>query len=290
VTAAIATYGAELGELAKWVDEQIALGVTRLVLRHKSEESGSDQLVREFPILDAGGPAHIADAIRSRAHDEGRHFRGKSLYGVFAYRDRDYVDRYFFTVEGEMEVSNLGLRDATLSGVTSQLMRHNEASARLAIGQTLDVISHYKALLTAREKRIEELEEKYFKVVELYERLTSMQHERELETIRMQQNEKRNEFLREKLDMIAPVLMSKIVPGASKGGALGEELIRQFLKSLTPEQMQNIVGSLAPEQAAVINEIYVAYGEREVAKDAAKKTAGNSSNGKKASTGTNAGT
>ena len=48
-------------------------------------------------------------------------------------------------------------------------MRHNEANARLAIGQTLDVIGHYKALLAAREKRIEELETKYYRVVELYE-------------------------------------------------------------------------------------------------------------------------
>lgn len=276
MTEAIAAYGHELGELAKWVDEQITLGATRLVLRHKSEEGGPDQLVRDFPILDAGGPARLADIIRSRAHEEGRHFRGKSLYGVFAYRERDYLDRYFFTVEGEMEAGSFLQRDATLSGVTTQLMRHNEANARLAIGQTLDVIGHYKSLLVAREKRIEELEAQHFKVVELYERLASMQHERDLETLRVQQTEKRNDFLREKLDMIAPVLMSKIVPGASKGGALGEELIRQFLKSLTPEQMQGIVGALAPEQAAVINEIYVAYGEREVAKEAAK---GKSKNG-----------
>jgi hypothetical protein len=113
--------------------------------------------------------------------------------------------------------------------------------------------------------------------VELYERLTSMQHERELDVKRLEQADKRQEFLREKLDMLAPVLMSKIVPGANKG-ALGEELIRQLLKSLTPEQMQTIVGALSPEQAAVINEVYVAYGERELAKDDAKKK-----NGKKQS-------
>ena len=152
-------------------------------------------------------------------------------------------------------------------------MRHNEANARLAIGQTLDVISHYRSLLAAREKRIEELEAKYWKVAELYERLTSMQHERDLEVMRIQQADKRQDFLKDKLDMLAPVLVSKVLPGAAKGGALGEELIRQFLKSLSPKQMEAIVGSLSPEQAAVINEVYVAYGEREVAKDEAKKNA-----------------
>jgi hypothetical protein len=271
MNASIATYAPELGALTQWLERQVADGATRVLLRQKTDEGG-EQLVREFPLA-GEDPTTLADMIQRRAHDDGRHFRGHSLYGVFAYRERDYLDRYFFGVDGEETHPHFGQREANLSGVTSQLMRHNEANARLAIGQTLDVIGHYKVLLTAREKRIEELEAKYWKVVELYERLTSLQHERELEVKRLEQADKRQDFLREKLDMLAPVLMAKIVPGATKG-ALGEELVRQFLKSLSPEQMQSIVGSLNPEQAAVINEVYVAYGEREVAREKAKKPNG----------------
>jgi hypothetical protein len=269
----LATYSSpEHSDLAQWLERQVADGATRIILRQKTEEGG-DTLVREFPVDPSAATNSLADMLHRRAQEDGRHFRGRSLYGVFAYRDREYVDRFFFAVEGDQEQQHFGTREANLSGVTSQLMRHNEANARLAIGQTLDVIGHYKALLAAREKRIEELETKYWKVTELYERLTSMQHERELETMRMAQSDKRQEFLREKLDMIAPVVLSKIAPGASKGAALGEELVRQFLKSLSPNQMDSIVGSLKPEQAAVINEIYLAYGEREVAKEEAKKNA-----------------
>ena len=268
---ALTTYSSpELSDLAQWLERQLADSATRLVLRQKSEEGG-EQLVRDFPAGGAPSPAALAEAIYRRAHEDGRHFRGRSLYGVFSYRDRDYLDRFFFVVQGDEDHSSFGSRDANLTGVTSQLMRHNEANARLAIGQTLDVIGHYKALLAAREKRIEELEAKYFKVTELYERLTSMQHERDLEVMRIQQQDKRQDFLKEKLDMLAPVIVAKMVPGASKGSALGEELIRQFLKSLSPKQMESIVGSLSPEQAAVINEVYVAYGEREMAREDAKK-------------------
>jgi hypothetical protein len=274
----LTTYSSpELSDLAHWLERQVADGATRLVLRQKSEEGG-EQLVRDFSTGEAASPAILAEGIYRRANEDGRHFRGRSLYGVFSYRDRDYLDRFFFVVQGDEDHSSFGSRDANLTGVTSQLMRHNEANARLAIGQTLDVIGHYKALLAAREKRIEELEAKYFKVTELYERLTSMQHERDLEVMRIQQQDKRQDFLKEKLDMLAPVIVAKMVPGASKGGALGEELIRQFLKSLSPKQMEAIVGSLSPEQAAVINEVYVAYGEREMARDEAKK-AGKKTNG-----------
>ena len=118
-------------------------------------------------------------------------------------------------------------------------------------------------------------------VAELYERLTSMQHERDLEVMRIQQSDKRQDFLREKLDLLAPVVLAKVAPNAAKNAALGEELLRQFLKSLSPQQMETIVSSLKPEQAAVINEIYVAYGERELAKEEAKK------NGKKTNGTTN---
>ena len=260
-------------DLAQWLERQLEDGVTCVVLRQKAQ-NGAENLVREFAIEENGGGATLlANTIHARAADDGRHFPGKSLYGVFAFRGGTYVDRLFFSVEGEEDEQRFGMRDANLSGVTTQLMRHNEANARLAIGQTLDVITHYRSLLAAREKRIEELETKYWKVAELYERLTSMQHDRDLEVLRLQQSDKRQEFLRDKLDMITPVLMSKVMPGVAKGGALGEELIRQFLKSLSPQQMEAIVGSLSPEQAAVINEVYVTYGEREVAKEEAKKNA-----------------
>ena len=258
-------------ELADWLERQLTEGATRLALRHKSEDGGGEALVREFSMNEGGTVPGLADLVYRRAQDDGRHFRGRSIYGIFAFRENEYLDRFFMAVEGAEDPAYFGLRDASLSGVTQQLMRHNEANARLAIGQTLDVISHYRNLLAAREKRIEELEAKYWKVADLYEQLTSMQHQRELEVMRMQQADKRQEFLKDKLDMLAPVLMSKVMPGASRSGALGEELVRQFLKSLSPKQMEAIVGALSPEQAAVINEVYVAYGEREVAKDAAKK-------------------
>jgi hypothetical protein len=39
--------------------------------------------------------------------------------------------------------------------------------------------------------------------------------------------------------------------------------MRQFLKSLTPAQIEALMGLLRPEQAAVIGEVYEAYAKRE---------------------------
>jgi hypothetical protein len=103
----------------------------------------------------------------------------------------------------------------------------------------------------------------------MYEELLSMRHERELELLKAQNAEKRKDHLLDKLDMLIPVAMSKVLP-AGKTPALGEELMRQLLKSLKREQLEAIVGNLSPEQAALIHEIYVAYAAREETRDAKK--------------------
>ncbi|HEY8075118.1 MAG TPA: hypothetical protein VIF62_13435, partial [Labilithrix sp.] len=137
---------------------------------------------------------------------------------------------------------------------------------------TADIIEYYRRALDARDRRIDELEARHSKMLELYEDLQSMRHERELAVIREHRADQRTQFLKEKLDMLAPVLMNKLLGkgagGASGAPVLGEELMRQFLKSLTPEQIEALMGMLRPEQAAVIGEVYEAYAKRESAKDA----------------------
>ena len=99
MTTSLAPYAPELGGLAQWVERQLADGATRFVLRQKSDDGG-DQLVREFAATEGSANA-VADLLFKRAHDDGRHFRCRSLYGCFSYREREYLDRYFFAVEGD---------------------------------------------------------------------------------------------------------------------------------------------------------------------------------------------
>jgi hypothetical protein len=257
-------------DLAKWLAARRSDGCTLVVLRHRSFDA--DQQVREWPLAEDSDMNDLAQQIESCAADDGRHFRGPTLYGVFAYREpgTPYVARTMLRVEGQ------GAREAFFSeteapdarGITSQLMRHNEVAARMALTQTSDIIDYYRRALDARDERIEQLEARHFKTLELYEELQSLKHERELDVIREQRADQRTQFLKEKLDMLAPVLMNKLLGKGGAGGAqappvLGEELMRQFLKSLTPSQIEALMGMLRPEQAAVIGEVYEAYAKRE---------------------------
>jgi hypothetical protein len=96
--------------------------------------------------------------------------------------------------------------------------------------------------------------------------------------LKAQNAEKRKDHLLDKLDMLVPIAMSKVLP-ASKTPALGEELMRQLLKSLSRDQLSALVTHLSPEQAALIQEIYLAYCEREEQRDAKKNAANGKPNG-----------
>lgn len=279
----------ELVELARWLQRQVDEKRSRVVLRQRS--STGDQRVREWRLADVNA-SELASVIYAGAVDDAKHQKGTVQYGLFAYVDghKSHADRLLFCIEGESErtrstaLATLGaggdddddemplerIQKANLMGL---LMRHTHASAQLALGHTVDIVRHYKEESERKDARIRELEEAREKALAMYEELLSMKHERELEMLRAQNSEKRKDQLLDKLDMLVPIAMSKVLP-ASKTPALGEELMRQLLKSLTREQLGQLVSHLSPEQAALIHEIYIAYCEREEQRDAKKKTNG----------------
>lgn len=283
----------ELVELARWLQRQVDEKRSRVVLRQRS--SGGDQRVREWRLVDIIA-SELAGAIYAGAVDDAKHQKGIVQYGLFAYVDgqKMHADRMLFCIEnpdgkrstalatldagGEDEDDGAieRMQKANLMGL---LMKHTHASAQLALGHTVDIVRHYKEESERKDARIRELEDRHEKVLAMYEELLSMKHERELEMLRAQNSEKRKDQMLDKLDMLVPIAMSKVIP-ASKTPALGEELMRQLLKSLSREQLSQLVGHLSPEQAALIHEIYVAYAEREEKRDAQKKANGvNGANG-----------
>ena len=278
------SYTGELVELAKWLQRQVEEKRSRVVLRQRA--SAKDQRVREWRLVDENA-SELATAIYAGALDDARHQRGVIPYGVFAYVDgqKSHADRTLFTIDkgnekgrgqstalARLDDEDEGIEREQKSSLMGLLMRHTHASAHLALGHTADIVRHYKEDSERKDARIRELEERHTKVLEMYEELLSMKHERELESLRAQNSEKRKDHLLEKLDMLVPIAMSKVLP-ASKTPALGEEMMRQLLKSLSREQLSALTGHLKPEQAALIHEIYVAYCEREEKRET-KKTRG----------------
>jgi hypothetical protein len=76
--------------------------------------------------------------------------------------------------------------------------------------------------------------------------------------------------------MLAPVIISKVLGAGmpkGQGSILGEEVLRQFLKSLAPPQMAAIMNALNPEQVVAIGEIFERYSDREAERQRAAAAA-----------------
>jgi hypothetical protein len=281
--------GAELVALTRWLQKQVSEKRARVVLRQRIQ-GGENQLVREWRLADIVA-SDLATAVYERAIEDATQQRGAVQYGLFSYAEgqKNYVDRTFLNVESGPTKEKPSTAITTLDtledderaqrvGVVGLLMKHTHASAQLALGSTVDIVRHYKEESDRKDARIRELEERQTAVLRMYEELLSAKHERELEMLKAQNSEKRKDHMLEKLDMVIPIAMAKVMP-ASKTPALGEELMRQLLKSLSREQLGALTSHLRPEQAALIHEIYLAYCEREEKRDAKKNGANGHTNG-----------
>jgi hypothetical protein len=280
---------AELEELRAWLVDVLSDERARFELRRRG--IGSEERCGVFRVEASADVGRLAEEIMTRAVRDARHFRGPQSYIVAASQDEEGGNEVRTVVEvaGGRDVAERGgdIELASTTGLLGQLMRHNESDQKSISGQFSAVFAAYEQLLAARDriieqrdKRIAELEARELKVHELFERLTTAEHERRIELLRIEQADKRAAFAQEKIDMLLPVLGSKVgtaLLGPGKPGQpplFGEEMLKQFLGSLDMAQVNAIESILRPEQIPLIAQLYNAYAERDAQ---AKKAAANAS-------------
>jgi len=263
------TFSLEHVDIANWIRIQINEACARMNLRQRIGDGEAH--VREYPLAANSDADALAEEVMNKVYEEARVLRGPTTYALFSYKAGalSHCDRKFLRVEGMSGSSDVLVGETEApdgKGLVSQMMRHTEASAKIGLGQTLAIVEHYKQILRERDARIATLEAMHNEVMAQREEVLSMQHERHLEMVREQRVERKEAFMRQKLDMLAPVIMSKLLGAGApngKGSMLGEELLRQFLKSLSPEQIGSMTGALNPEQVVTLHEIFTRYSDRE---------------------------
>lgn len=288
VSAAPGSFSDHLALMA-WLERMLEAQAVRVILRQRTERGG-DQRVAEWPL--AGELEPLAREIAQKAQDDARqqqHQRGRALYGVFAYRatDKKAFDRHFLgSSQGSAAVARSSVEsildpapDALQPGASpvtvllSQLMRHNEASAHMALGHTDDIIAHYQRIVGALERRVQELEERESEALELLREMRTLDREEKQQEARAAKEATREKFLQEKLDMGLSLLAAKFAGG--RGGAvpgpLMDDLVSKLMGSFDGAQLEALTTSLRPEQAMLVAEIYAAYGKRAVDADASQQ-------------------
>jgi hypothetical protein len=270
-------------DIRDWLEVVIERGAERIDLRVRND----DARVTDWPILpkasnDSGrepsAPAKMASEIARAAEMDGRAQSGdKVFYGVYAYaRDDRQIHRLFFEVGGRGGKAS-GRDDEvppTFVGLVQQTQKQNAELHRLLIMSQEGRAEASDRMIAKLSERLDQMESKRVMVIETWERLATMQIDRETHKHQMVLEESRQKFLVEKLDMLVPVFLNRLLGGGPGKGSpfFGEDMVKQLLGKMSTDQVDQIMKGAAvewkPDQIMLFAELYLAYQQKH-AKDAA---------------------
>lgn len=261
-----------VSDLTRWIPEQIRKRASRFVLAQRVGDS-AHHTVDEWTTAELTDAGALAETIYATAVRDAQALKASQAYGVFALRDDrpEPISRMYFRIDagaiGWMQPADT----PDERGVTSMLMRHTEASARLALGHSRGIldqyerlqeqtVAHHGRLLEQAYARIAILEAREIEALQLRDQLQSTAREKEMALAQLTRRTELQKLAIDKLSQFAPLILAKLgrgegpTPSANVVGAI--DVLTQFIVSITPEQFQEIAPLLRPEQMALLAHLY----------------------------------
>jgi len=291
---------------ARWARSQLSTkDISRISLRlQDSNAQGTIVETWERAQLKIG-PEEIITAIYTAAEMDARQFSGMQTYFVFFYVEdgkEGSVFRSSFRIQGgqaksEDLMSMEGSEAPTGKGLVSQLMRHNEATMRVALMGAQAAQSTLTGIIREMAGRLERVESREMKVMELHERLQDKTLERDIKRDNSKAlREVATELGNKLLPMVGQVMGQKLMggmmpppppPPPSVAAASPEEpqqpsqeaqvlaFIQTLVVSFTHEQILNMAGAMDEKQREGFMQVYQFFKmhEAEAAKIASQNQA-----------------
>jgi hypothetical protein len=269
-------------QIAKWVRHQVlgqstkAHDCTQIVVRHltiNKRPNGDVGLFKiDYDSIDAGGIDHLIDEICNSAQQDANALRqGIQNYGVYAYFDSnpDYAPRTFLRIAAE-DAYDPDADEGSPSeppnntGITSQLMRHLEATMRTSTVHTHTLIETLMRDNQSQRALIEKMMGQSIDFAAIMqESLDNSTARRIAEKDAALKSETIGTAF-EHLKLLFPVILNKIA-----GQKIAPEtdqsftLLAAFFESLSAEQQQKLITEFcSPSQAAVLAEFIDTYEKR----------------------------
>lgn len=208
----------------------------------------------------------LAREVYDVANDHAAAFDGVQRYALGAYYGDEIepgrTGAFRVTVSGRSDLASSAAEpteEATGRGQLAQTMRHNEAISRLLI-QSQELTTRTIAAQLA-ELRLEnsELRTRLHDSMEVVEKAISEQHRRELETRRFELQAAGRAELKQKIDLLFPVLINRLAGIKSLPAGPGGDSMRALVGSISQEQLQAIGNVLRPEQAIAFIDVLQGY-------------------------------
>lgn len=161
--------------------------------------------------------------------------------------------RYPIRIRGEGEEDDVEEADQpTEKGLTSQLMRHNEALMRMLVMTTGTQVTAMSRRLEANERTMERLMEERRAEREALEAAKDLQHERDMHMLTESGKEERKNAMMKKVESLLPVVINKIAGKPVLPDTPEANMVRHMVASFTPEQLQAMAPILSQEQQIML--------------------------------------
>lgn len=183
---------------------------------------------------------------------------GLQTYVVLAFYgdNKKHNGRFTFRARGDEEDDWDGgetTEPPTTQGAMAQSMRHTESIMRTstaAMGSSFQGLQH---MVSQQSQIITDMMDDRFKTAELIEALSTAKHERDIELLKEARKDETQRQLLESFKPMVPVVMNKlagkkVLPEADPQSMM----LRELFKTMKPEQLAAIQGTLTPQQSMIV--------------------------------------
>lgn len=212
-----------------------------------------------------------ASQIMARAQDDadGRG-PGTYQYVVLAMLkgEEKPVARFTMRVAGneDLDLDEDGTNEnaPNMKGLMSQLMRHNESYARALAMMTAQQVASAVRRQESAERTVERLLDERMKMYETLEQSRSQQHDRDMDLMLADSEQKRKDAVFGKIMQLMPLVVnkmmgSKVLPDKSDPLMM---ILEPLIDSMGAEQFKAIQQALTPEQTLMFVELLQTFQKR----------------------------
>lgn len=233
----------------------------KFVLRH-AKVGGRGIEIDEFPISEqknADQLPYMVDDVLQRAQmyadGLGNKIQGFKLEAIVEGAKSGASFPFRLRGESEDEEGEDGEDAPNEKGLTSQLMRHNEALMRMLVMTTGSSVQHLQKQLEASGKTIAELVQAQNEQRKLVEQANTEAHERDMQMLLTSGQEERKGALFKQVEQLIPVVIRKM-SGQPLLTAQEQSLLIPFFESMSEEQLKAIAAQLQPNQQIALFQVY----------------------------------
>lgn len=253
--------GLDFTSASRFLDRALGAGCTLLELRSTGPEG-------QEPVCSWDLPGVTIDDANDAAENDVIGRSGTVRYLLCAVKPdgKTIWGRHAFVLSAG--AGNFAEENATLAGIVVECIRDKRDMTKMALGYTENLFGRFQEMLEFHGAIAQKSEEKHMEMLSLMEQLISHKDERDL---KKRENELTAETTRTMVRTFAPLIPAAAnrLLGRVTGtpAPLGDHVMREFLKSFTPEQLAYFAERMSPEQLATFGEMVSTIGKEETEKE-----------------------